>query len=261
MLRRLLPLFAAWLCMVGLRAAETLPPKPDRYFNDYARTVSPGAASAFNEQLAAHERATSEQILVVIFPRLPEGAALEDFTVRTFHAWSVGQKGRNNGAVLFVFQADHKLYLQVGYGLEGALPDARAKQIIANEITPRFRQNNFEGGLRAGIAAILAATRGEYKGAGRTVAESRRSADFPPWAFIPIVVAFILISQLIRRAQRRTVYTRGGRAMSVYEPTPWFGVGGFGGSGSGSSAGGGSSESSFSSGGGDSGGGGAGGSW
>jgi len=255
---RVLALLSA-LLFLPARAAESLPPKPDRYFNDYTGTVRAPAARAFNEQLADHERATSNQILVVVFPRLPDGAALEDFTVRTFHAWAVGQKGRNNGAVLFVFKDDRKLYLQVGYGLEGVLPDALAKRIIENEITPNFRRNNFEGGIGAGIAAILAATRGEYKGTGRTVADRRRGQDSPLMFFIVAGVMLVIFIVAGRRARSGTVYSRSGRAYANPLPMPWFGGGGFG---SGSSGGGSSdSGSSYSGGGGDSGGGGAGGSW
>ena len=77
--------------------------------------------------------------------------------------------------MLFVFVQDHKIYIQVGYGLEGALPDALAKRIIENEITPHFRNGDFDGGLRAGVTAMLAATKGEYKGTGQTVADQSRS--------------------------------------------------------------------------------------
>ena len=263
MFRRLLLWLGALLCALTLAGAENLPPKPPRFFNDYTGTVGAPAARAFNEQLAEHERAASDQILVVIFPRLPEGAALEDFTVRTFHAWGVGQKGRNNGAVLFVFKDDHKLYLQVGYGLEGVLPDALCRRIIANEITPRFRQNQFEAGLRAGIGAILAAVRGEYKGTGRTVAESRGRHESPAVFFLVAAVMLVIFLLAARRSGRGVVYTRGGRAYNQPASSPWFGGFGGGSSGGWSSGGGGSSDSgsSYSGGGGDSGGGGAGGSW
>ena len=100
--------------------------------------------------------------MVAIFPKLPS-ASLEDFTIRTAQAWRAGRQKLDNGVVLFVFVADHKLRLEVGYGLEGALPDALANRIIQDEIVPRFRANDPAGGMRAGVEAILKATRGEYK--------------------------------------------------------------------------------------------------
>ena len=91
--------------------------------------------------------------------------------MRVARSWQVGQKNKNNGAVLFVFVQEHKMFLQVGYGLEGVLPDALCKRIIDEQISPRFKAGDFDGGLTAGVQAILAATKGEYKGTGTTVAE------------------------------------------------------------------------------------------
>src|ERR1700733_12875321 len=93
-------------------------------------------------------------------------SSIEDYTVRVAEAWKVGQKTKSNGAVLFVFVQDHKMFLQVGYGLEAVIPDATAKQIIDNEIKPPFKNGDFDGGVTAGVKAIIAATRGEYKGNG-----------------------------------------------------------------------------------------------
>ena len=77
-------------------------------------------------------------------------SSIEDYTVRVAQSWGVGQKGKSNGAVLFVFTQDRKMYLQVGYGLEGALPDALAKRIIENEIKPYFRNGDYDGWLAGG---------------------------------------------------------------------------------------------------------------
>src|SRR5213593_5288096 len=136
-----------WL-FLALLAAEVIPPTPKQYFNDYARVVSPATAAELNRQLEDFERATSSQILVAIFPKMQSDSSIEDYTVRVAQTWRVGQKGKDNGAVLFVFIQDRKMYLQVGYGLEGALPDALAKRIIENEIKPHFRRGDYDAGLR-----------------------------------------------------------------------------------------------------------------
>ena len=243
------------LALAPARAAEVIPPAPRDHFNDYAGIVRVDAARRLNTELTQFERETTNQILVAIFPHMQSDSSIEDYTVRVKQAWGVGLKERNNGAVLFIFSSDRKLYIQVGYGLEGVLPDALCKRIIENEITPRFRTGDFTGGVEAGVHALLAATRGEYKGTGRTVADRRRgSTKASDFGIVPFVVIGLILVSVIRSAFRRNViYGRTGRS------SPWITTGGGwgGGSGSGSSGGGGS----FSGGGGGGGGGGAGGSW
>src|ERR1043165_67612 len=126
-MRQVLPLLWCLLAgSIGAGAAEQLPSAPTRYFNDYARVVSPPVASTLNSRLEQFEKDSSSQIIVAIFSQLPPNAALEDFTVRTAQAWRAGGKGKDNGAVLFVFVNDHQMRVEVGYGLEGRLPDALA---------------------------------------------------------------------------------------------------------------------------------------
>src|ERR1700728_1965131 len=137
-------------------AGEVIPLPPSAYFNDYANVVSPSTAAQLNQKLEQFERDTSNQIVVAIYPKMQSDSSIEDYTVRVAESWKVGQKLKNNGAVLFVFVQDHKMFLQVGYGLEGALPDALAKRIIDTEITPRFKQGDYDAGLTAGVNAIIA---------------------------------------------------------------------------------------------------------
>ena len=185
-------------------------------------------------------------------------SSIEDYTVRVAQAWKVGQKLKNNGAVLFVFVQDRKMFLQVGYGLEGALPDALAKQIIEYELKPAFKRGDFDGGLSAGVAAIIAATRGEYKGTGQTVREQEQNTSTAVWAFAVLFILFVLALPLLRLAfsSRGVVYRRSG-----YSSWGGSSMGGGGWSGGGWGGGGGSSGGGFSGGGGSFGGGGAGGSW
>src|ERR1039457_1815903 len=156
---RLFCLLVAMLTASFAFAAEVMPPRPDAYFNDYAHVVSSSTAADLNRQLEQFERDTSSQILVAVYPKMETDSSIEDYTIRVAQSWGVGQKGKNNGAVLFVFVQDHKMFIQVGYGLEGALPDALAKRIIENELKPNFRNGNFDAGLRAGVTAILQATK------------------------------------------------------------------------------------------------------
>lgn len=240
-------LFVGLVVVVAARAAEVIPPMPAAYFNDYAGIVAPAAARQLDAELKQFERNTSNQIIVAIYPKLQSDSSVEDYTVRVAQKWGVGQKGRDNGAVLFLFQESHDIRIVPGYGLEGSLPDALCKRIVEDEIIPRFRQGDFTGGLQAGVHAMLAATKGEYKGTGHTVGDRSGRNQTRPSFFIIFIIILVIISLI--RGRRNTVYGRSGRV------TPWISTGG-GGWGSGGGGGGG-----FSGGGGGFGGGGAGGKW
>jgi uncharacterized protein len=249
-------LVAAFFALLATNSqgAEVIPPKPDRYFNDYAGVVSKSAALRFNEELAQFERETSDQIVVAIYPKMQSDSDIADYTQRVAQAWGVGQKERRNGVVLFVFVQDRKMFIEVGYGLEGALPDITAFDITEYKMKPMFRNGDYEGGLATGIDSIFKAIRGEYKGSGNTVAErNRRGGGAPSFLFFIIfLIALIVISRIMRRL--------GGYGYSSRRGGPIFFPGG-GGGGGWSSGGGGGGFSGFSGGGGSFGGGGAGSSW
>lgn len=242
---------------------EQLPARPERYVTDRAGVLPADRADALNRKLEQFERDTSNQVLVWIDRRIPENFVLEDFTDRAYQKWRVGQEKQDNGAVLFVFVDDRKLRIEVGYGLEGALPDITAKRIIEDEIVPRFRGGDYPAGIEAGVEAMISATRGEYKGSGTTVDErSRRRTGLPIQgcaASLFFLFIFVILPMLARR-NRRMWRTFGGSGW-------WTGGGGFGGFGGGGWSGGGGGGWSggggggFSGGGGSSGGGGASGSW
>jgi uncharacterized protein len=238
------------LLVQAVHAAEVMPPKPAAYFNDYAGVVSKEAGHRFNEQLAQFERETSDQVVVAVFPKMQSDSSIEDYTQRIAQGWGVGQKDKRNGAVLFVFVEDRKMFIQVGYGLEGALPDITAFDITEYHIKPHFRNGDYEGGLATGIDLICKAILGEYKGSGKTVAEKSGKAGAPNFLFFIIfVIVLIVISSVMRRLGGYGYSS--GRGGPIFFPT--------GGGGGWSSGGGGSS--GFSGGGGSFGGGGAGSSW
>lgn len=246
-----------------VHAAEVIPPAPTNHFNDYARIVSPATAQRLDEQLAQFERETSNQIVVAVFPRMESDSSVEDYTVRVAQRWGVGQRDRRNGAVLFVFQQSRDIRIVTGYGLEGAIPDARAKQIIENEIAPAFRAGNFDAGLTAGVNALMAAARGEYRGTGRTAAQTTSTGSARGGSSITTFVVFVIVILLLSRRSRRGGMLYGGRGRTMWGGTPWIGGGRHGGWGGGGGWSGGRSGGggSFSGGGGSFGGGGAGGKW
>jgi len=235
-------LAAALLLMLSpLTAAEVIPPKPDRYFNDYAGVVPTAAADRLNEQLAQFERETSDQVVVAVFPKMQSDSDIADYTQRVAQAWGVGQKERRNGVVLFVFTQDRKMFIQVGYGLEGALPDATAFDITERHIKPLFRAGNYEDGLATGVDLIFKAIRGEYKGSGKTVADQQRGGGaFKLLPFLIFIIVLIIISRVTRRLGGYSYSSRGGGPVFIPTGGGWSSGGGGGGGFSGFSGGGGS---------------------
>ena len=258
---------------LATQGAEVMPPAPSRYFNDFAGVAPLATGDRLNRQLEEFEKSNSSQVVVAVFPKMESPSSIEDYVHRMFVAWKIGQKEKNNGVLLAVFVQDRKMRIEVGYGLEGALPDAIARRIIDDEIAPHFKRGDYSSGLTAGVAAILAATRGEYKGSGWTVDQRTQRFltrylfnKFFPWnVVVAFGVLYFLWANTIGRLRRRgTVYGRRGR----YQDGGWWwggGGGGWGGSGGGGWGGGGGgggwSSGGFSGGGGSSGGGGASGSW
>ena len=238
----------------NLDGAEKFPPKPAGFFNDYANVVPKEKALALNERLAQFERETSNQVVVAVFRKMESDSDIADYTQRIAESWKVGQAGKRNGAVLFVFIDDRKMFIQVGYGLEGALPDLTAFDITERHIKPRFRAGDYAGGLDEGIDLILKAIRGEYKGDGATVQEKSRASASSGCGPLGFIIMLIVVLAIIRIGHRRGGYGYTGLG-GPFITSGW----GSGWSGSSSSSSGGFS--GFSGGGGSFGGGGAGSSW
>lgn len=268
--RRLIAL-ALCVCafVTAALAAERIPPAPKRFVADETRTLSSGTIDRLNTRLEQYERESSNQILVALFARMETDSSVEDYTVRVAESWRVGQKGKNNGAVLFVFKEDRQIYIQVGYGLEPTLTDATCHQIVENILKPRFRTGDFDGGINAAIEAMIAATRGEFKGVGRTVNESRQRGGAATGGFAVVVffvVLLVVVARIARGVRGSPIVLGGPRMHRRRGPDIWWGGPGSGGSlgggsGGGWFGGGGGGGGGFSGGGGSFGGGGAGGKW
>jgi uncharacterized protein len=230
-----------------LAHAQNPPPKPTRYVTDQAGVLDAGTANAINSQLEQFEKDTSNQILVAIYPSLPDDAEVAQYSIDTYNAWGVGQKGKDNGAVLFVFVNSHKMFIATGRGLEGALPDAICKRIVTQEIGPQFKQGKYAAGIQAGVNAMIAASKGEYTGTGTTVDEQNQQKQATENEVVGIIIFLVILFICIKFGGSGGggpfIFTSGG-----FGGGSNYGGGGFGGGG-------------FSGGGGSSGGGGAGGGW
>ncbi|MCS6972997.1 MAG: TPM domain-containing protein [Cyclobacteriaceae bacterium] len=129
--------------------------------HDEAGLLSPQMREQLETRLKQYEDSTSNQIAILIIPSL-KGEVLEDYSLRVAEKWKLGQKEKDNGVLLLIAVEDRKMRIEVGYGLEGVLPDVICSRIIRNEIAPRFRRNEFDEGVWAGIVAITQAIGGEY---------------------------------------------------------------------------------------------------
>lgn len=230
--------------------AQTFPPLTGRVV-DAANLLKSEERAALEAKLKAHEDKTTDQVVVATLRSL-EGHEVEDYANRLFRHWQLGQKGKDNGALLLVAPQERKVRIEVGYGLEGALTDALSKVIIATAIAPQFQKGNFAGGIDAGVDAMLSILTGDAEEWQRRaeVREDSTTAIDPVIAFIILLILFFLIARLMGAGRQRGI--RRGRH------GPWIvTTGGWGGGGGGWSGG----SGGFSGGGGSSGGGGASGSW
>lgn len=139
---------------LGLGAQAVPPPAPTRWVTDGTNLLSPAMRENLDQRLKAYQAGTGHQVLVWIGGTT--GAdPLEDWTVRAFAAWKVGRKSLDDGLVLFIFTADQKVRMEVGYGLEGQVPDILASQIIRETILPRIKSGDADGALNEGVDRIL----------------------------------------------------------------------------------------------------------
>jgi uncharacterized protein len=219
-------LLLACLAVGSLAAAEPLPPVPKHYFNDYAGVVSPATVNRLNTQLEDLEKESSNQIVVAIYPKMQTASDIEDYCHRIFATWHVGQKGKDNGAVLFIFVQNHAMRIETNRGLEGALPDATCEDIIEDQIAPHFKRGDYDGGVTAGVESMIQATKGEYKGSGRTVNEARQ-ANVGKVGGGGLLVLFIIAYIIFSTFRRGTLFSGVGPMI----------LGGFLGSGGGASGG------------------------
>ena len=220
-----------------------MPPAPTARLNDYANLLTAAERARLEALLIDRERATGTQMAIAVFRSL-EGENLEDVASQLFQKWRLGQKSLDNGVLLVVFVEDRKLRLEVGYGLEAALPDAEAAQIIRGAIAPRFREQRYAAGLEAAVIAVYerikpGSTPAELQ---RRIDSSRQRGASGPNLYMLLLLAFVALTVggLAWEASHQRGYTAGRRGWTS-SGGGWYG-GGWGGGG-GYSGGGGASGS------------------
>jgi len=258
--------FASFLVMLAValscfapaaHAALTFPPLTGRVVDD-AHVLSPGTVSDLTAKLSALEAKTGRQVVVVTLPDL-QGDDIEDYGYQLGRAWGIGQKNQNNGVLFIVVPSEHKVRIEVGYGLEPVLTDALSSVILQEQVLPKFRSGDVDGGVAAGTNAIIQQLSLDQATATANVQKASAQAQphgLPFGAIFGIIIFFIVFAGLFSRHW-------GGGGMGWWLPMMimssgrsggGWGSGGFGGDGGGFGGG-------FSGGGGSFGGGGASGGW
>ena len=207
MLKRWLGLSAAGaiLLFAGLSPAsgEVAVPPLRAHVTDLTGTLSSQQIQDLESRLAAFERAKGSQIAVLMLPSTqPE--TIEEYSIRLADAWKIGRARVDDGVILVVAKNDRKLRVEVGRGLEGAIPDALAKRVVSDVITPHFRSGDFYGGIAAGTDALMKLIEGEGLPApqrGVTVNGVHHAIDFQTifWLFIALVATHALFRRLFGR--------------------------------------------------------------
>jgi len=207
MLKRWPGLLAAGaiLLLAGLSAAsgEVAVPPLSAHVTDLTGTLSAQQIRDLESRLAAFERGKGSQIAVLMLPSTqPE--TIEEYSIRVADAWKIGRARVDDGVILVVAKNDRKLRIEVGRGLEGAIPDAIAKRVIAEVITPHFKANDFYGGIAAGTGALMKLIEGEGLPAPRsgvTVNGIHHAIDFQTifWLFVALVATHALFQRLFGR--------------------------------------------------------------
>jgi uncharacterized protein len=179
------------LALAGVAHAEVAIP-PVARVTDLTATLAPDAVAALEAKAADLEQRKGAQVAVLLVPTTaPE--TIEQYALRVAEAWKLGRKGVDDGALLVVAKEDRALRIEVGYGLEGALNDAIAKRIVSDVIVPRFKDNDFAGGVTAGLDAIVGIIDGEPLPAAAPRARGGSEPGFLQNLEGYFVVGFILV--------------------------------------------------------------------
>jgi uncharacterized protein len=178
----------ALLAFTLLSAEPTFPELTSRVV-DEATLFSAAQKAELESTLENHENNTSNQVVVVTLKSL-DGYDIRDYGLELGRAWGIGQKDKNNGVLLIIAPNERKVSIEVGYGLEGALPDATAKSIIDQRMLPYFKEGDYFGGAKLGVGAIISAIQGEY--VPYEVESSSKSFKFTD-LIIPLIFLFVFI--------------------------------------------------------------------
>ncbi|MEO6978401.1 MAG: TPM domain-containing protein [Mucilaginibacter sp.] len=261
MLKKLI-LFSGLLLIGFLAFAQQLPPKSNTLVTDYTGTLRDEEKGLLEHKLVTFADSTSTQIAVVIIKSVGD-YDINDYGQMLGRAWGIGEKGKNNGILVLVALIDHKVAIQTGFGAEGAVTDLVTHEIITNDIVPRFKQQDYYGGLDEGTSKLMQYMKGEYKASKKVKKDDGGGGGAVGFVIIIVIVILIIVFRKRGGGGGHIIGGRGGASpfwwflagnllgSSSSRGSDWGGFsgggdsggGGFGGFGGGSFGGGGSSGS------------------
>jgi uncharacterized protein len=192
---------------ITLAAAVPIPPVPTQPATDTAGVLSAATLAHLDSELSAFHRASGHRVLVWIGQTTGD-APLEEWTLDAANQWKPGNKKRDDGAILFLFMRDHKIRIEVGYGLESSLTDAQTSRIIRDTIAPRLRAGNVDGAVQAGVDQMLLVIAASSANSGEAMPEPASNAGSIAPALVVVIFVFLfafvaLFVMLLARATRR----------------------------------------------------------
>lgn len=191
-----LGLAALLLCLPLLAPASpdiVIPPSPQQWATDTAGFLSPAALEAVNSQLRSYLQTTSRQVLVYI-GKTTGGYPIEEFAVKAFEAWKPGRKGIDDGLVLFIMAEDRKFRIEVGYGLEGVVTDAKSSRVINEILVPRIQAGDRDGAVKGAVDSLLGTIESRPAGDTQPVPQlSSSKSKIPPIFIIIGIIIFLII--------------------------------------------------------------------
>ena len=199
-------LLAGWFALAGVFAVFAAPTRADvpvppvkARVTDLTGTLSAAQKNELEARIAAYESRRGSQIAVLMLPTTkPE--EIEQYSIRVAEAWKIGRKGVDDGLLLIVAKDDRRLRIEVGYGLEGAIPDSVAKRVIEERITPRFRDGDFYGGVRDGVDQLIRLAEGEKLPPPQAAAQRHQSPPVDMFDFLFYAIVFFGIAGTVLKA-------------------------------------------------------------
>lgn len=207
-------ILALFLATISYASAYSSPGRPAGFVNDFASVLSGEEKTALEAKLKNFSASSSNEIAVAIVNSLG-GDTIENFAVKLFEDWKIGKEKKDNGVLILAAMQDKQVRIEVGYGLEGALTDARSSSIIRNDIVPNFKGGNYYGGLDKAAGDIIAVTKGEYAGENSTGSSADGYDSFSGSWFAAILIGIFMIRGAFAALKKKVPWWVGGAWGSV----------------------------------------------
>jgi uncharacterized protein len=183
----------AAVCLLAIVCTAQELPKPSGAINDFANVLSEQTEALLKALIENVEHSTTAEIAVATVSSL-DGTTVDDYAVRLFQAWGIGQKGRDNGVLVVVAPSDRQIRIEVGYGLEGVLPDGLAGVVIRESFLPPFRDGDFDKGVLQGVTRVAEIIRRNETLTAEQLQElTKPPFDYTPYVFVPFLGLFVVI--------------------------------------------------------------------